>query len=178
VVLSVDPKRRAVKSVGQIVHTPPLVAESQGNMQALANGDWFIGWGQVPQFSEFNAQGQLLFDGRLPRWTQSYRSYRFPWSGMPAHAPSLGFQQAAGGAGVVFASWNGAALVSFWRVLAGSSPATLSPVAQAPRSGFETAVGLPPATIGPDVAVQALDATGRVLGISPTVSEPGLAAGP
>lgn len=178
VILRIDARRKAVTRVSQIVHTPPLVAESQGNMQALGNGDWFVGWGQVPQFSEFDPGGQLLFDARFPRWTQSYRAYRLPWTGTPAHAPSLAFQPGTGGGGgVVYASWNGATLVSSWRVLAGANPAALTPVAQSARGGFETAIALSAATIGPYVAVQALDSAGRVLGASPAASEPGLAAG-
>jgi hypothetical protein len=47
-------------------------------------------------------------------------------------------------------------------------------VAQAPRAGFETAIPLPAGTVGPDVAVQALDSAERVLGNSATVAEPGL----
>jgi hypothetical protein len=176
-ILSVDPQRKLVARVGELVHTPPLLAESQGNMQALPNGDWFIGWGQVPQFSEFGAGGQLLFDAHFPAGTQSYRSFRLPWTGMPAHPPSLAFQPSPGGGGVVYASWNGATLVSSWRVLAGTGPTALNPVAQIPRGGFETAVTLPAGTVGPYVAVQALDASGRALGVSQAASEPGLAAG-
>jgi hypothetical protein len=177
VILRVDPQRKLVTRVNEIVHTPRLVAESQGNLQSLPNGDWFIGWGQVPRFSEFGAGGQLLFDARFPAGTQSYRSFRLPWTGMPAHAPSLGFRPSPGGGGVVYASWNGATLVSSWRVLAGTSPTALNAVAQAQREGFETAVSLPAATIGPYVAVQALDASGRVLGVSQPATEAGLAAG-
>jgi Arylsulfotransferase (ASST) len=175
-ILSIDPQRKLVKLVRQIVHTPSLLAESQGNLQALPNGDWFIGWGQVPQLSEFGAGGQLLFDAHFPAGTQSYRSFRLPWTGMPAHAPSLAFQPSPGG-GVVYASWNGATLVSSWRVLAGMSPTALNPVAQAERSGFETAVMLAPGTIGPYLVVQALDANGRVLGVSQPASEAGPAGG-
>jgi arylsulfotransferase ASST len=175
-VISIDPEQKTVTRVGQFVHTPPLVSESQGNMQALPNGDWFVGWGQLPQFSEFGAQGQLLFDARFPRWTQSYRSYRFPWTGTPAEPPTFAYQAAPGGGGTLYASWNGATGVSSWRVLAGASPAAMTPIAQAPRSGFETAIVVPAATLGPLLAVQALDATGRVLGAATPASEPGLSA--
>jgi hypothetical protein len=53
-------------------------------------------------------------------------------------------------------------------VLAGSTPATLSQVAQAPSSGFETAISAPSAA--PVFAVQALGAGGDVLGTSHSVS--------
>jgi hypothetical protein len=175
-VISIDPQQKTVTRVGQFVHTPPLVSESQGNMQALPNGDWFVGWGQLPQFSEFGAQGQLLFDARFPRWTQSYRSYRFPWTGAPAEPPRLAFQAAPAGGGTLYASWNGATQVGSWRALAGASPAAMSPVAQAPRSGFETTIAVPARAVGPYLALQALDASGRVIGAAAPASVPGLSA--
>ena len=157
----------------QFTHTPPLLAESQGNMQSLENGDWFFGWGQLPYFSENGPDGKVLFDAHLPAHEQSYRSFRFPWTGTPAHRPTFALH-ASTGAHIVFASWNGATLVASWRVLAGHEPASLQPVAEAPRGAFETALPLPAGTTRPDVAVQALDATGQVLGTSATVAEPGL----
>jgi Arylsulfotransferase (ASST) len=174
IVVSVDPKRRAATLVSQFTHGPALLAASQGNMQALANGDWFLGWGQVPDFSEYGPQGQLLFDAHFPLHEQSYRSFRFPWTGAPAHRPTFVLQRIGGSPGVVFASWNGATRVAAWRVLAGRGPGALRAVAQAPRSGFETAVALPAGTGGPDLAVQALDGAGDVLGASATVTEPSL----
>jgi hypothetical protein len=140
------------------------VAESQGNLQVLSNGDWFLGWGQLPDFSEFSPGGELLFDAHFPFHTQSYRSFRFTWTGAPAHAPAFAFAPTSPGPGIVYASWNGATLVAGWRVSAGSTPATLQPVAQAVRSGFETAIALPAGTTGPYVTVQALDASGAVIG--------------
>src|SRR3981081_36401 len=118
-------------------------------MQAVQKGDWFVGWVQVPEFSEFDAGGNLLFDASFPRGTQSYRSYRFSWTGAPAHSPSLSFHTAAGGGGVVYASWNGSTLVDSWIVLAGTSPTSLTGAVQVRRSGFETAIALAAATGGP-----------------------------
>jgi len=82
---------------------------------------------------------------------------------------------AAGGEGVVYASWNGATLVASWRVLAGPSVSNLTAVAQAAHSGFETAIALPSGVVGPYLAVQALDGAGHVLGTSAAISQPGLA---
>jgi hypothetical protein len=64
----------------------------------------------------------------------------------------------------VYASWNGATRVAAWSVLAGPTATSLHPVARAPRAGFETAIALQAGTTGPYVTVQALDATGAVLG--------------
>jgi hypothetical protein len=163
IVLSLSSQHKSATLVSQFKHPSPLLAASQGNMQALANGDWFIGWGQVPDFSEFSATGQLLFDAHFPRHTQSYRGFRFAWVGRPAHPPAFAVQRAAGGAGTVYASWNGATQVASWRVLAGPTPASLQPVAQAVRSGFETAIALPATATGPVVTVQALDASGAIM---------------
>jgi hypothetical protein len=68
----------------------------------------------------------------------------------------------------VYASWNGDTRTASWQVLAGPSAQQLAPVASAPRSGFETAITTP--AHEPFVAVQALDATGAVLGTSPTIA--------
>jgi hypothetical protein len=50
----------------------------------------------------------------------------------------------------------------------------LHPILTAPRAGFETAIALPGGTSGPYLSVQALDASGKVLGSAAAVSEPGL----
>jgi Arylsulfotransferase (ASST) len=168
IVLSLNTQHRTATLVRQFTHASPLLAESQGNMQALANGDWFIGWGQVPDFSEFSAAGQLLFDAHFPPHTQSYRGFRFAWVGTPAHPPAFAVQPAAGGGGTVYASWNGATQVASWRVLTGPTAASLQPVAQAARSGFETAIALPATATGPFVTAQALDASGAVIGTANT----------
>jgi Arylsulfotransferase (ASST) len=157
----------SVSAVTQYEHTPKLSSGSQGNIQQLANQDMFVGWGSEPYFSEYSAGGQLLFDGHMHGSYQSYRAYRFPWSGAPGGAPSIAADAASGGRARVYASWNGDTRTASWRVLAGSSPATIAPVATAARSGFETAVTTPGAA--PYVAVQALDASGAVLGSSRTI---------
>jgi len=168
IVLSLDAQNRTATLLSQITHTPPLLAESQGNLQALGNGDWFVGWGQFPDFSEFGAGGELLFDAHLPPHTQSYRSFRFTWTGTPAHGPAFAVAPSSPGPGTVYASWNGATLVAGWRVSAGATPSSLQPVAEAARSGFETAIALPAGTAGPYVTVQALDASGAVIGTAQT----------
>jgi len=159
-------------------HQNPLVAGSQGNVQALPGGDWMVGWGQAGYLSEVNSAGQVLFNAHLPPDWESYRTYALPWSGQPAGAPAVAVRNdqravGAGGGAVVYASWNGATDVAAWRVLAGSSPATLTPAGSAPRSGFETAISLPAAVAGPYLAVQALDGSGAVLAVSPAVKMSG-----
>jgi hypothetical protein len=159
----IDFRHRKVSLVSRYVRVPGLLSGSQGNAQLLAGGSFFVGWGESPFFTEFNAAGQSLFDGRLPAPGQSYRAYRFPWSAAPATAPSLAVRASATAA-TVYASWNGATSVSAWRVFAGPTPATLSPVARAAATGFETAIAVPGGQA--NFSVQALDAAGNVLGTS------------
>jgi hypothetical protein len=164
VVVSLNAQQKTATLAGQFTRPAPIIAESQGNMQALPNGDWFVGWGQVSDFSEFNAAGELLFDAHLPGHVQSYRAFRFSWDATPSEPPEFAVQNEASGAQVVYASWNGATRVASWNVYAGPGTASLQLVAQAPRTGFETAIALPPGTQGPYVTVQAVDASGTVLG--------------
>jgi hypothetical protein len=161
----------------RLTHSPRLLAESQGDVEALANGDWFVGWGQEPYFSEFSPEGAMLFDAHFPPHDDSYRAFRFAWTGTPAHPPTFALQPGGTAAGsVVYASWNGATGVSSWRLLAGASASSVSAVTEVPRGGFETAIALPGGVAGPYLAVQALGGEGQVLGTSAAVSEPALAA--
>jgi hypothetical protein len=170
-VVALDEHRRTASVVSQYVHPAPLHSGSQGSMQLLENGDAFVGWGSEPYFSEFAPGGRLIFDAHMHGSYQSYRAYRMPWTGAPAHPPAVAVRPAAGGppgALTVYASWNGDTRTAAWRVLGGTTPATLVPVAGAPRAGFETPIAVPPAESA--IAVQALDAAGEVLGTSRTVS--------
>ncbi len=89
--VALDPASMTATLVRSYEHPNPLVAGSQGNVQALANGDWMVGWGQAGYLSEFNPAGQLLFNAHLPPDWESYRTYALPWSGQPAEAPALAY---------------------------------------------------------------------------------------
>jgi hypothetical protein len=179
IVVALEPQAKAATLLSELTHTPPISAKSQGNVQALGNGDWFVGWGEVPDFSELSPTGALLLDAHFPAGDQSYRDLRFAWTGVPATRPALALDVAHGAAaarsaGTVYASWNGATLVAGWRVLVGATAHSLRPAATTPRSGFETAIGLPAGTRGRYLTVQALGATGQVLGGAATVAVSGL----
>jgi hypothetical protein len=168
-VLSIDPQTKTDTVLAQYEHPSGLSSYSQGDVQALSNGDMFVGWGAEPFFSEFSSSGQLLFDAHLHGAYQTYRAYRFPWTGTPGSPPAIAVSTSAGGKGplTVYASWNGDTQTTTWRVLAGPSAKQLAPVGGGPRAGFETAIATP----GPEpyVAVQALDAAGAVIGTSRTI---------
>lgn len=163
IIVAIDPRTKTETLVAQYEHSRPLRAGSQGNLQTLENGNLFVGWGAEPYFSEFTAQGTMIFDAHLPHSTESYRGYRFQWTGTPAEPPAVA--ASAGSSGVTaYASWNGATTVVSWQVLGGPDPKHMTPLTSAPRNGFETAIPVPGRPVY--VAVQALDASGAALGIS------------
>ncbi|MGH2903847.1 MAG: arylsulfotransferase family protein [Solirubrobacteraceae bacterium] len=166
-VLAVDAKAKTDTVVAEYEHSAALSSGSQGNIQQLSDGDMFVGWGSEPYFSEYSPSGRLLFDGHMHGSYESYRAYRFPWVGAPTTAPAIAALTGHGGRATVYASWNGASKVASWRVLAGSSPTHLAPVTSAARDGFETTLTTPGAA--PYVEVQALDASGALLGSSKTI---------
>jgi len=143
-----------------------LLAESQGNTLSLPGGDWLMGYGRLPNFTEYDSAGHVLLDGTLGKNVQDFRTYLAPWSATPTTPPALAVKS-AGGAASVAMSWNGATAVASWRVLAGASASALAPVASGARTGFETT--LKASTAGPYFAAQALDGSGNVLGTSATV---------
>lgn len=146
-------------------HPSHLLAASQGNMQTLASGNTVVGYGGIPQISEFAPDGSLLFDAHLPLDMASYRAFRFPWKARPLTPPAvLGSLNNTGEETIVHMSWNGAADVASWRVLAGKSAGALSVRTTAPVSGFESVTILPEKDAY--VQVQALDSSGRVIGTS------------
>jgi Arylsulfotransferase (ASST) len=56
-----------------------LVAASQGNAQTTDNGDLFVGWGALPYFSEFDRNGNVVFNAEFPAGVNNYRAYLAPW---------------------------------------------------------------------------------------------------
>jgi arylsulfotransferase ASST len=167
IVMRLDLRHMRATLVESFLHSPALVTASQGDLQPLSGGDWFTGWGQLPDFSEFSPNGKLVFDAHLPALYQSYTVFKFPWSGHPTEPPQIALRPGPHGRLIVYASWNGATEVTSWRTFGGSSVKQLAPLASAVRTGFETAIT---ASHTPAyVAVQALDSSGAVLATSQTV---------
>jgi hypothetical protein len=167
IIVALDQQKGTETLVAQFEHPSALKAGSQGNIQALGNGDLFLGWGAEPWFSEFSSSGQLLFDAHMPSADESYRGYRYEWNADPRGGPAIAAGASHAGRVTVYASWNGATAIVSWRVFGGPSPHQLTTVATAPRGGFETAITTPAAEAY--VQVQALNAAGAVLGTSSAI---------
>ncbi|MGE4426936.1 MAG: MFS transporter [Solirubrobacteraceae bacterium] len=158
--LDIDPAAKTASVKSEQTHGDTFRAQYMGNAQRLEDGGLFVGWGQVPYISEYDADGKLIFDGAFPAPNISYRARTRPWIGRPA-APPKGAATVDGGGTVVHASWNGATEVARWRVVdaAGRS------LGDADRDGFETEIPVRRTVSGP-LRVRALDDDGRTLGTS------------
>ena len=168
--IKLDLKAKTATLAGQLVRTTgPLQTTSQGNVQPLPGGGFMVGWGGLPNLTEFNAQGQIVYDAQLPRGENSYRVYRQPWTGQPTEPPAIRVVT-SGAVTAVYASWNGATTVASWQLLTGSSPAQLAAVSTTPNTGFETLIRAPAASF---VQVRALSPSGKVLSVSKTVQPTG-----
>ncbi len=166
ITLRLDYSHKTATLVLQDEHQPGLLAEYEGSVQPMANGDNFVGWGGVPNLTEFNSRGRPVFDARFVGENSSYRAYRYQWHGMPVTRPSVAARR-KGSKTTVYASWNGATRVARWQVLGGGSPKRLRAVTAGRKTAFETGIRLPRGERY--VAVRALDSRGHVLGTSATV---------
>jgi hypothetical protein len=167
-VFSIDPRTRKARLVHAFRQPQRRGTTTQGGVQVLPDGHYMVGWGGgISDFSEFAADGRLVFDAHLLPKVHSYRAYRFPWSGQPKRPPDVAAVTRKGRT-TVYASWNGATDVLSWQVLAGESAGTMSVVTTVPRTSFETAIRLGRAA--PHVAVRAVSDSGSVVGTSKTVA--------
>jgi hypothetical protein len=130
-----------------------------GSARRLPGGNTLVSWGSVPHVTEYSPGGRVVFDIRLR--SNTYRAVRSVWHGRPADPPAVTARHRRRGTDV-WASWNGATNVHFWRVLAGSAPDKLRRVRPRVRwTNFETTIHM--RSRPRYVAVRALDADGRVL---------------
>lgn len=164
--LRLDLDRDTARVVRVDEHPPSLLANFEGNLQQLGNGDQLLGWGQQPYITEFNSRGRVVFDARFVDGNSSYRAYRFPWSGTPSTTPAV-VASTAGLTTTMYVSWNGATGVRAWRILAGPSAGQLSKLATVPWRGFETRIEISAARF---LALQAIGRKGHVLATSRTIS--------
>jgi hypothetical protein len=159
--LKLDPVNHTVQRVGRLTYpNGELLAGSQGNSQALPRGHVFVGWGSANHITEFNADGQMIFDAHFPANYDTYRAYRSRWVGTPNSAPSAVITS-PGGTRQVDAVWNGATTVVRWRIIGGPGPDRMGFVGSIAWSGLDTAFRLP--TWPAYLRVAAVDSSGHVI---------------
>lgn len=175
-------------------HPKRRLAYAQGSARILENGNVFVGWGGIPEWSEFTKSGTLLSHSRALSDSQdkleNYRSLKFDWVGQPKTKPKLLVycrtcemsntdpseakgKRDSGSPLMVYVSWNGATEVKSWRfhtsVIGEYGPWV--PAGTYPKKGFETRIHLKSLAVSKlqfasHVSVEALDADGHVLATS------------
>jgi hypothetical protein len=154
--LAIDTTAMTATMVAQYLPPRARLSTTQGNVDVQGDGQVLVGWGSQPFYSRYAADGTLLEDMTFGAGT-SYRAYLARWTGHPRRPPDVVIAD-----DVVSVSWNGATEVAGWRVVTGSDADDATVVASSSRAGFETQIAVPP--LGPYVAVQAVDASGDVIG--------------
>jgi hypothetical protein len=159
--LIVDTDKRTAGIVKVFNHPKPVVANSQGSTQLLANGNLFVGWGDQPALTEFDASGMVVWDATLPTGVSSYRARRLAWTGAPSRLPATALVT-HGTRRKVYASWNGDTRAASWRLLGVVGDATTPTVLATTAGGvFEIVLTVPAGARR--LRVQALDTAGKAL---------------
>jgi len=151
-----------VSLIQELVNPAGPLSGSQGSLQYLANGNYWVGYGDICLFSEFDPSGQVISQYQLSPGgdVQAYRSFKVNYTTNPTTTPDIAIQN-----GTVYVSWNGATEVTQWNILSGATRNTLSLVETVPKTGFETSFtfAAPYNSAVNFTRVDALDASGTLL---------------
>ncbi|OXM76964.1 hypothetical protein C364_05475 [Cryptococcus neoformans Bt63] len=175
--LNVDIDAMSITLAHEYLPWNQTVSPSQGSMQEQTNGNYILGWGQIPFFSEYSSDGTLLSSAQFGvSNVQGYRALRSNWTGYPRTTPALTvISNSTTDQYDIYTSWNGATEISFW-VLYGatslSGSASNSKLNQVDKTKFETYFSLSKDTAAsyPWVQARAVSSNGTVLGYSDYVS--------
>jgi hypothetical protein len=141
--LNFDAANNSVSLANEWIPYNITVSESQGNVAILPTGNTFIGWGQIPWLSEYDANGQFLYTVQFGVGdVQSYRAYHFNWTAFPTTLPSVFVEIGDDSNTTVYTSWNGATEVDTWQLFGSTpeSPQLAISISNTSRSGFETVI--------------------------------------
>jgi len=146
-----------VRLIREYVNPSHVRSSAQGSFQLLRpsspgkDATLLAGYGLNPVITEFSSNGTVLCDmhfGAQSAWesgdVQSYRVYRFSeWIGRPTKKPDIAGTRSGG---VAYVSWNGATEVKEWLLQTAdlNIEKEWEEVLRVPKTGFETAVQIPP----------------------------------
>jgi hypothetical protein len=149
-----------VRVIKSYINPKKVRSSSQGSVQVIPQDGRdpkvFVGYGLNAVWTEFDADGTVLCDvhyGADVSWErgdiQSYRTYKFPWTGQPLKRPSVDISDDEV---EVYVSWNGATDVVDW-ILQCAEERTdderaWADVVRLPKSGFETVIPIPQNSMG------------------------------
>lgn len=146
----------AVRLIKSYVNPKAIRSSSQGSLQVVPQGQGrdpkvLVGYGLNAVWTEFDSNGTVLCDahfGADTSWErgdiQSYRVYKFAWTGQPETLPSVDISDDDV---EVYVSWNGATEVVDWVLQCAESESDeekdWADVVRVPKRGFETTIQMP-----------------------------------
>lgn len=162
-IIAVDEAKMTASLTQKIIHPNGLLADREGNVQLLPNGNRFIGWGDIAAFSEHDPQGNLIYYASFSG--DSYRVWKFPFTAHPATRPDiLAYARFCNSPLVIYVSWNGATEVVAWRFhTSNSTDGPFTEVGTYPKIGYETHRDLAEGSFAPYVYAEALDSNSKIL---------------
>ena len=130
--------------VGEYPYPHGGYTHKRGSLHLLPNENVFVGWADDILISEHAPDGRLLMEAHILPHLDSYRSYKFEWTGYPSEPPNLyaaAFVSGNDTRTMAYVSWNGATEVKTWELYEtdgeGRKGKKVDSVA---RKGFETVV--------------------------------------
>lgn len=118
---------------------------SQGNTQVLDNGNIFHGWGDVPEISEHDSDGNVILAASFANKQAAIMSYRAfssnNWKSTPANTvPSVySYAENDTAPNYIYTSWNGATEVATWHYYGAQNIGEeFKYLGDTPKDGFET----------------------------------------
>jgi len=92
----------------------------RGSFQVLDSGNVFASWWTKSLISEHSPNDTVLMEAEWIPELKSYRSFKFPWVGLPSQPPDVHAEAVAMSpsklATVVYVSWNGATEAVGWNL--------------------------------------------------------------
>lgn len=171
-IIQLDLEKMTASLLQDYIHPDEIVNVSQGSAQRLPKTEnIFVGFGNSPNFVEFDADGTVLCSARYAPQivfgildfgiVKSYRIFKKHWKGSPTALPNMKIVK-----GQVYVSWNGATEVQSWQLQTSETESnSFTPLQQLESDSFETAF-----TLAEDqgfVRVAAMDEAGSILTYSP-----------
>ncbi|KAH8694810.1 ASST-domain-containing protein [Ilyonectria robusta] len=159
VVVELDYDAMTAQLLGEFRHPQKVSSGSQGSVQALKNGNFLVGWGLNPGFTEHFPNGTVVMDvqrGAFPKVAgvepgadmTVYRAWKMNWVGRPQWGPDIASvsQNNMTTNATFYVSWNGNTEVDRWEVYVGNDPMNITlsheRVGNSTRMGFETMIVL------------------------------------
>lgn len=138
-IIEIDTETWDVKLLYSVSPPDKLLAKSQGSTQVLKNGNVLVNWGSEGAVSEYDREGNLIFNtyldsGEQAEKVQQYRAFKYEWKGYPNEKIAV-LSEVADEETTIFVSWNGDTNTKYWKFYESNGKRLLG---QTDKKGFET----------------------------------------